>query len=214
MSSAVWSKPKTVLVTGGTGFVGTYVCRLLGQQNQSAIAFGVEPFTPEALFVLGVAAAATRFVHGDVQDLAALNAISAAAKQDAIIHAAGLVGHDASLANPGRTYAVNVGGTVNVFEAARKANISKVLVISSNAAYHKKTPDNVDIFRQSECPLRGVKGGGGASGACLSHVPRHGCHRDPDHERLWLWHEAGPDAVEADRRRRSERSKSVDLVRR
>ena len=129
---------------GGTGFVGTYVCRLLGQQNQSAIAFGVEPFTPEALFVLGDAAAATRFVHGDVQDLAALDAICAAAKPDAIIHAAGLVGHDASLANPGRTYAVNVGGTVNVFEAARKANISKVLVISSNAAYHKKTRDSFD----------------------------------------------------------------------
>jgi len=144
MSSAVWSKPKTVLVTGGTGFVGTYVCRLLGQQNQSAIAFGVESFTPEALFVLGDAAAATRFVHGDVQDLAALDAICAAAKPDAIIHAAGLVGHDASLANPGRTYAVNVGGTVNVFEAARKANISKVLVISSNAAYHKKTRDSFD----------------------------------------------------------------------
>jgi nucleoside-diphosphate-sugar epimerase len=144
MSSVVWSKPKTVLVTGGTGFVGTYVCRLLGQQRQSAIAFGVEPFTAEALFVLDSAAATTHFVHGDVQDLATLEAICATAKPDAIIHAAGLVGHDASLANPGKTYAVNVGGTVNVFEAARKANISKVLVISSNAAYHKKERDSFD----------------------------------------------------------------------
>jgi nucleoside-diphosphate-sugar epimerase len=144
MASAAWSKPKTVLVTGGTGFVGTYVCRLLGQQGQSAIAVGIEPLSEEAQFVLGDAGATTRFVHGDVLDPAGLDAICAAHAPEAIIHAAGLVGHDASLANPAKTYAVNVGGTVNVFEAARRANISKVLVISSNAAYHRKERDVFD----------------------------------------------------------------------
>lgn len=73
--NAVWSKPKTVLVTGGTGFVGTYVCRLLAQQEQAAIAVAIEPFSPEALFVLGERASSIRFVHGDVLDLAALEAI-------------------------------------------------------------------------------------------------------------------------------------------
>lgn len=144
MASAAWSKPKTVLVTGGTGFVGTYVCRLLGQLGQSAIAVGIEPFSAEALFVLGDAASTTGFVHGDVLDLAGLEAICASHKPDAIIHTAGLVGHDASLANPVKTYAVNVGGTVNVCEAARRAGIVKVMVISSNAAYHKKERDVLD----------------------------------------------------------------------
>jgi UDP-glucose 4-epimerase len=144
MPSTVWSKPKTVLVTGGTGFVGTYVCRLLGQQGQAAIAAGIEPFSAAALFILGDAAATTRFVRGDVLDAAALDAICAQYAPDAIIHAAGLVGHDASLADPAKTYAVNVGGTVNVFEAARRANIAKVLLISSNAAYHRKERDAFD----------------------------------------------------------------------
>jgi nucleoside-diphosphate-sugar epimerase len=144
MSNAAWSKPKTVLVTGGTGFVGTYVCRLLGRQGQSAIAVGIEPFTTEAQFVLGDAAAATRYVPGDVLDPDRLAAICAAHAPDAIVHAAGLVGHDASLADPAKTYAVNVGGTVNVFEAARRAKISKVLAISSNAAYHRKERDAFD----------------------------------------------------------------------
>ena len=49
-----------------------------------------------------------------------------------------------SLADPAKTYAVNVGGTVNVFEAARRANIAKVLLISSNAAYHRKERDAFD----------------------------------------------------------------------
>ncbi|MFZ0524667.1 MAG: NAD(P)-dependent oxidoreductase [Xanthobacteraceae bacterium] len=144
MPSDVWSKPKTVMVTGGTGFVGTYVCRLLGSQGQTAIAVGVEPFTAQALFVLGDAAAATHYVRGDVLDAAGLDAICAQYAPDAIIHAAGLVGHDTSLADPAKTYAVNVGGTVNVFEAARRANIGKVLLISSNAAYHRKERDAFD----------------------------------------------------------------------
>lgn len=144
MPSAVWSKPKIVMVTGGTGFVGTYVCRLLGQHGQAAIAVGVEPFSEEARFVLGETAAATRYVRGDVCDSAGLDAICVQYAPDAVVHAAGLVGHDISLADPAKTYAVNVGGTVNVFEAARRANIGKVLLISSNAAYHRKERDVFD----------------------------------------------------------------------
>ena len=144
MPNSVWSKPKTVLVTGGTGFVGTYVCRLLAQQGQSAIAVGIEPFSEEAQFVLGEAAVTTRFVRGDVLDAAGLDVICAQYAPDAIVHAAGLVGHDTSLADPAKTYAVNVGGTVNVFEAARRAKIAKVLLISSNAAYHRKERDAFD----------------------------------------------------------------------
>ncbi|MFY9761749.1 MAG: NAD(P)-dependent oxidoreductase [Xanthobacteraceae bacterium] len=144
MPNPVWPKPKTVLVTGGTGFVGTYVCRLLAQQGQLAIAVGIEPFSEEAQFVLGDAAATTRFVRGDVVDAAGLDVICAQYAPDAIVHAAGLVGHDTSLADPAKTYAVNVGGTVNVFETARRANIGKILLISSNAAYHRKERDAFD----------------------------------------------------------------------
>jgi nucleoside-diphosphate-sugar epimerase len=144
MPNAVWSKPKTVLVTGGTGFVGTYVCRLLGQQGQAAIAVGIEPFSEEARFVLAETAATTQFVRGDVCDRQGFEALCVHCAPDAIIHAAGLVGHDTSLADPAKTYAVNVGGTVNVFEAARRANIGKVLLLSSNAAYQRKERDVFD----------------------------------------------------------------------
>lgn len=144
MSNDAWSKPKTVLVTGGTGFLGTYVCRLLAQQEQAAIAVDTGPFSAEANFVLGDASRLVRFIPGDVRDLVALEAICKAHKPDAIVHSAGLLGHDNSLKNPVLTYAVNVGGTVNVLEAARNAGIGKVLYISSNAAYHKKERDAFD----------------------------------------------------------------------
>lgn len=144
MSGTAWSKPKTVLVTGGTGFVGTYVCRLVAVQGRVAIAAGIEPFTAEGLFALGPAGRSVRFIPGDVRDLSALVAICNTHKPDAIVHAAGLLGHDNSLKNPVQTYAVNVGGTVNILEAARICGVPKVLYISSNAAYHRKERDVFD----------------------------------------------------------------------
>jgi UDP-glucose 4-epimerase len=144
MIDGVWSKPRTVLVTGGTGFVGTYVCRLLAEQGRTAVAAGIEPFSAEGSFALGSGARSVRYVAGDVRDLAALEALCRMHKPDAIVHAAGLLGHDNSLKNPVQTYAVNVGGTVNVLEAARLCGIGKVLYISSNAAYHKKERDAFD----------------------------------------------------------------------
>jgi len=144
MNNAAWSKPKTVLITGGTGFVGTYASRLLAQQGRSVIAVGIEPFSAEALFALGASARLVRFVPGDVRDLAAIEAICREHRPDAIVHAAGLLGHDNSLKNPLQTYAVNIGGTVKVLEAARNSGVGKVLYISSNAAYHKKERDAFD----------------------------------------------------------------------
>jgi UDP-glucose 4-epimerase len=144
MDDGAWSKPKTVLITGGTGFVGTYVCRLLAERGRTAIATGIEPFTAEGVFALGAGVSSVRFVRADVRDLAALEAVCRAHKPDAIVHAAGLLGHDNSLKNPVQTYAVNVGGTVNVLEAARLCDVPKVLSISSNAAYHRKERDAFD----------------------------------------------------------------------
>ena len=144
MNDAIWMKPKTVLVTGGTGFVGTYVCRLLAAQGRTALAAGIEPFSAEGLFALGPGAHSVRFVQGDVRDPAALQALCREHRPEAIVHAAGLLGHDNSLKNPVQTYAVNVGGTVNVLEAARLCGVAKVLYISSNAAYHKKERDAFD----------------------------------------------------------------------
>jgi UDP-glucose 4-epimerase len=144
MSDRVWSRSKTVLVTGGSGFLGTYVCRRLAAQGRTAIAAGIEPFSAEGLFALDAAPGLVRFVPGDVGDLAALAEICRTHRPDAIVHAAGLLGHDNSLKNPVQTYAVNIGGTVNVLEAARICGVSKVLYISSNAAYHKKERDAFD----------------------------------------------------------------------
>jgi nucleoside-diphosphate-sugar epimerase len=133
-----WSVPKNVIVTGGTGFVGSYVCRLLAQHGQSPLAIGIEPFSNETRFVLGDHADRIRYRACDICDPSALDDVCADGAIQAIVHVAGFVGHEPSLAAPARTYAINIGGTVNVLEAARKAGIRKVVIVGSNAAYHTK----------------------------------------------------------------------------
>jgi len=137
-ANEIGTGPLTVLVTGGTGFVGTYVCKHLAARGDVPLAGGLEDFSSEGHFVLCEHGDKVRFVHCDVTDAEEVEVLCRSNAVDAIVHSAGFVGHDASLSDPARTYQVNIGGAVNVLEAARKAGVPKVILVSSNAAYHEK----------------------------------------------------------------------------
>jgi UDP-glucose 4-epimerase len=124
-----------VLVTGGTGFLGGYVMAALEAAGHSPIAYDVAPPSPEMLAV--APALASRFRAGQTTDIARLFDVCRADKIDAIVHAAGIVGLETSLAQPVVTYQTNIMGLVNVCEAARQLGLRKLISISSNAAYHK-----------------------------------------------------------------------------
>jgi UDP-glucose 4-epimerase len=64
-------------------------------------------------------------------------------KIDALVHAAGLVGLEPSLAQPLATYQTNIMGLVHACEAARQLRMRKIVSISSNAAYHKGAGENL-----------------------------------------------------------------------
>jgi UDP-glucose 4-epimerase len=128
---------------------------MLAENGQAAIATGIEPFSAEGLFALGEHAKAVKFVNCDVTDPSAMARLCAESKVDAVIHTPGFGGHENSVANPGKTYAINVGGTVNLLEGARKAGIPKVVIVSSNAAYHRKQYSPFD----EEHPITSIYGG-------------------------------------------------------
>jgi UDP-glucose 4-epimerase len=124
-----------VLVTGGTGFLGAYTIAALDAAGHTAFGYDVAPPTPDLLSV--APALATRFRAGQIGDLARLFEVCRAENIDAMVHAAGLVGLEPSLAQPLAFYQTNIMGLVHACEAARQLRLRKLVAISSNAAYHK-----------------------------------------------------------------------------
>jgi len=130
-----------VLVTGGTGFLGGHVMAALEAAGHAAFAYDVAPPSPELLSVCP--ALATRFRAGQIGDLARLFEVCGAESIEAIVHAAGLVGLEPSLAQPLSFYQTNIIGLVHACEAARQLRLAKLIAISSNAAYHKGAGDSL-----------------------------------------------------------------------
>jgi nucleoside-diphosphate-sugar epimerase len=137
-----------VLVTGGTGFLGAYLMAALDAAGHSPIAYDIAPPSPELLHV--APSLASRFRAGQIGDLARLFDICGTEKIDAIVHAAGLVGLEPSLAQPLAFYQTNVMGLVHACEAARQFGMRKLVAMSSNAAYH---PGAGEMLRETDPPF-------------------------------------------------------------
>ena len=112
-----------VMVTGGCGMVGAFVCRGL-------LSNGYEPVVVDTrtdrLLVTDIAQHCA-FDAADVRDLPRLLEIAKAHKVDAIIHLAGLVGPDVER-HPWSSIQINLLGTVTVLECARLAGIAGKLI--------------------------------------------------------------------------------------
>lgn len=130
-----------VLVTGGTGFLGAYVMAALEAAGHSAFAYDVAPPSPDLLSV--ASSLGSRFRQGQIGDIARLFDVCRAEDIEAIVHAAGMVGLEPSLAQPLATYQTNIMGLVHACEAARQLGMRKLVSISSNAAYHKGTGERL-----------------------------------------------------------------------
>lgn len=122
-------KNKTILITGGTGFLGTHVCNKLREQN--LIIEGDSPyptvFTP-------------RSTDFDLTDQQAVKQMLREISPDIIIHLAAVVGGiGANQNNPGLFYYKNMAMGLNLMEEARRINISKFVAIGSICAYPKNT---------------------------------------------------------------------------
>lgn len=125
--------PSRVLVTGGSGFLGAEICRMLVARGTETHSFSRRPSA--ALAWLGV-----RQHHGDLADPAAVS--RAVAGCDAVIHCAALAGVSGPLR---RYWTTNVHGTRNVLRQCR-AHAVRTLVHTSTAsvAFHPGGLENAD----------------------------------------------------------------------
>lgn len=132
------------LITGGAGYIGSRLVERLSQHDdveRIVIADLRAPkFRPK-----------TAFAELDVRDRAACAELFARERPDVLIHLAFLLN---PIRDEARSYAVDVGGTQSVLDAASAAGIGHVLVTSSTTAYGA-FPDN-PVPITEEQPVRGV----------------------------------------------------------
>ena len=119
------------LITGGAGFIGSHLAEsLIGPGHAVRI---LDNFSTGRKENLSAVSGKVEMIEGDIRDRNAVR--TAVAGMDFVLHQAALVSVTQSVENPEETLAVNVGGTLNVFQAAREARVRKVVLASSCAVY-------------------------------------------------------------------------------
>lgn len=112
-------KGKKVLVTGHTGFKGTWMCMLLVQAGALVTGYALEPPTDPSVFCLSGIEDKINSIMGDIRDLEHLQRVFHEVEPEIVIHLAAQPIVRESYRNPVYTYEVNVMGTVNVLECIR-----------------------------------------------------------------------------------------------
>ncbi len=128
---------KTILVTGGAGYIGSHTVLQLLEQNQNVIVLdNLSNAQPESLKrVESITQKTLTFVEGDIRDETLLDTLFARHEIDAVIHFAGLKAVGESVQKPLEYYNNNVYGTLTLCNAMKKAGV-KNLVFSSSATVY------------------------------------------------------------------------------
>jgi UDP-glucuronate 4-epimerase len=166
------------LITGGAGFIGSHVCeRLLGSGHTVRTLDDLNDFyDPQIkrrnLREIQGLARPFEFVFGDLANPADVQAAFEGMQFDQVIHLAARAGVRPSLEQPALYQRVNVEGTVNILEAARRHCVPKVVIASSSSVYgvNSKVP-----FAESDPIFSAISPYAASKLACeaLGHVYHH-----------------------------------------
>jgi nucleoside-diphosphate-sugar epimerase len=135
----------SVLVLGGTGFIGGYLSRALAADGREVTAYARGGPSPEMLRVLAEESERITIEHGSIGNLPDLLAKVQSIRPSAIVHVAANVDVPALLRDPYLAFVENVTGTINVFEAARLLGVRKVIFFSSIGVLPPRRYEPIDV---------------------------------------------------------------------
>ncbi len=129
-------KNKKVLITGHTGFKGSWMCKLLIEAGADLTGYALNPPTEPSLFEMCGLASHMHSVIGDIRDLQCLKRTFEETKPEIVIHMAAQPIVRDSYREPAYTYEVNVMGTVNVLECVRLSDsVKSFLNVTTDKVY-------------------------------------------------------------------------------
>ena len=149
----------SVLVTGGTGFVGIHVVAQLAESGETVVALSMEGELDDASRdFLGPGGGRVVCEKGDVLDLDTLCAVMERHGVERVIHGAAITAIGDLEPQAARQAAVvNVGGTATVLEAARRAGVNRFVHLSSASVYGATDPE-VPLEEDATLAPRGIYG--------------------------------------------------------
>ena len=143
-----------VLVTGASGFVGGHLCEHLVAEGDSVVGLSASGRWPNSLVHLDQF---VRLEQGDLTDVEESTFVDWLRRKqpEAVYHLAAQSNPSASLSDARGTWALNLGGTLNVLEAINAATLKprpRVILVSSGVCYGNPSPEDLPV--RENCPLR------------------------------------------------------------
>ena len=139
---------KTILVTGGAGYIGSHTVRVLLQQGYSVIVLdnlstGHRDSIPEDNPLI-------HFIQGNLEDPATLNKIFQKNEIDTVMHFAGSIEAGESMQNPAKYFSNNTVNTLRLLEAMKAHNVKKIIFSSTAAVYGEPQYTPIDEQHQKQ----------------------------------------------------------------
>ena len=163
LQATLRAQPRTWLVTGVAGFIGSNLLETLLKLDQRVVgldnfATGHQHNLDEVRTLVDAAQwARFRFIEGDIRELADCQA--ACAGVDHVLHQAALGSVPRSLADPIATNAANITGFLNMLVAARDAGVKRFVYAASSSTYgdHPGLPKVEDVIGKPLSPYAVTK---------------------------------------------------------
>lgn len=130
---------KKVLVTGHTGFKGTWLCKILINAGALVTGYSLDPPTEPNLFSLSGINSEMNSIIGDIRDFDKLKQVFDETRPEIVLHLAAQPIVRDSYKDPRYTYDTNVMGTVNLLECVRLSGcVKSVLNVTTDKVYNNR----------------------------------------------------------------------------
>ncbi|MCR5053646.1 MAG: CDP-glucose 4,6-dehydratase [Lachnospiraceae bacterium] len=132
-------KGKRVLITGHTGFKGSWMCEMLLMAGAEITGYSL-PVKELSTFNLINLRERINHVEGDIRDMEKLKKVFSEAKPEIVFHMASQQDAESAYEDPAETYSVNVMGTVNVLDCIRSTpSVRSFINVTTDKVYQEKT---------------------------------------------------------------------------